>query len=707
MENSFTSRSALMAGFLLLGATHSIQAQTQQQAISPDSLRKNIVKAVTQKLQKSHFSPKPIDDKFSNEIWDSFLRSLDPNHNIFLEADIASLKKYRSLLDDEINGNSLAFFDAAWKLYTTRIAEAKTFTEKFMQQPFNFSVKEKLDMNRKDNPYPNTLAEKEDRWQSYLKYSVISNYAELDLSGNTANVDPALEKKAREKVAKWYRRYFAQQQKATAIDDKFTQYVNAITLNMDPHSVYTFPKKQDVLMAQLVARYSGIGMEMGVNDQDIFVKRLYPDGTAYKSGLLKENDRILAVADNTGKLVPTEELEPADVGAMIRGEQGTSVTMVVSQPGSAERTVTIPRASVSENPNKAKSAVINHNGKKIGYVYLPLFYLNPVNEQMPGCSADVAAELEMLRDQEVEGVVFDLRGNGGGSLTEVVRMGASFMPATTMSLLRGKENVEVYTSPKVTAPLYTGPLVVLVDESSASASEIFAAAIQDHSRGLVIGTASSFGKGTSQVAQNLGKMGDPEKGIQDISYGNLRITLQKFYRASGATTQLQGVKPDVVLAERNALNSIREAELPAALTPDTLVLEKAPEKMNTIDYAPLVIRAQQRAASNASLRLIGNNMNRLQQLQKTPVPLDLVSYRAYKKEMKDLEQQIAQGKQLQQSKLNVSASFYTRIRPDLQKKDELQEKIYNSWIENLSNDLFLSEAVLLVQDMINAPRIKH
>jgi carboxyl-terminal processing protease len=246
-----------------------------------------------------------------------------------------------------------------------------------------------------------------------------------------------------------------------------------------------------------------------------------------------------------------------------------------------------------------------------------------------------------------------------------------------------------------------------VDESSASASEIFAAAIQDHGRGLVIGTSSSFGKGTSQRAQNLGKMGDPQKGTGDISYGNLRITLQKFYRASGATTQLQGVKPDVVLTDRAVLNSIREAELPAALTPDTLALQQAPEKMNTIDYAPLVNKAQQRAASNTALKLLGKNMNRLQQLQKAPVPLDLLSYRAYKKEIKDLEQQIAQGKQLQQTKLDVSASFYTRIRPDLQKKDELEEKLYNTWIENLSKDLFLSEAVLLAQDMINAPKIKH
>ncbi|QEC44076.1 carboxy terminal-processing peptidase [Pseudobacter ginsenosidimutans] len=700
------SRAALMAGCMLLGAGLSGQAQSKKDTISADGLRKGIVKAVAQKLQKSHFAPKAFDDKFSTEIWDSFLRNLDGRRNVFLAGDIEKLNKYRLLLDDEINEGSIAFFDEAWKIYSRRLLEAKALVEKSLQQPFSFTSKEVLETERKDSPYPTTIAERDKIWYAFLKYAVLRAYTDLETNTGSATIDPVLEKKARENVAAQYRRFFITQQKETAVNEKFAMYVNAIALNMDPHTTYTFPTMKDPVRAQLSGQYFGIGMELGIGEMDVFVKRLVPGGSAYKSGLLKENDRILAVIDNKGKMVPTADLDPNDISSMIRGEEGTSVTMLVMQPGSPERTVTIPREKISEIANKAKSAVINQNGKKIGYLYLPLFYLNSGNEQLPGCSADVAAELDKLRDQEVEGIVFDLRGNGGGSLTEVVRMGASFMPATPMSLLRSRDKVDVYTSPVVNAPKFQGPLVVLVDEGSASASEIFAAAIQDHQRGLVIGTSSSFGKGTAQTMTNIGKMGDPANGIPDINYGSMRITLQKFYRASGATTQLQGVKPDVVLADRLVLNSVREIEMPAAMAVDTLAVDKAPEKFNTIDYAPLINKAQQRAMENSTLQMIGKNMSRLQYLQKAPVNMELGSYRKLKQEMKDLEQQIAKAKELPSSGMQLSASFYTNINPALQKKDEYQEKLYNNWLESLSKDLFLSEAVQLVQDMIKAPQIK-
>ncbi|WP_127128068.1 carboxy terminal-processing peptidase [Pseudoflavitalea rhizosphaerae] len=700
------SRAALMAGFMFFGAGLSGQAQTSKDTISADGLRKGIVKAVAQKLQKSHYAPKAFDDKFSAEIWDNFLHNLDGRRNIFLAGDIENLKKHRSLLDDEINAGTIAFFDETWKIYSRRLQEAKIFVEKSLKQPFSFTSKEILETERKDSPYPATVAERDKIWYAFLKYAVLRAYTDIETNASSASIDPVLEKKARENVAAQYRRFFITQQKETAINEKFAMYVNAIALNMDPHTSYTYPTMKDPVRAQLSGQYFGIGMELGIGEMDVFVKRLLPGGSAYKSGLLKENDRILAVIDNKGKMVPTADLDPNDITGMIRGEEGTSVTMLVMQPGSPERTVTIPREKISEVANKAKSAVINQNGKKIGYLYLPLFYMNSGNEQLPGCSADVAAELDKLRDQEVEGIVFDLRGNGGGSLTEVVRMGASFMPATPMSLLRSRDKVDVYTSPVVNAPKFQGPLVVLVDEGSASASEIFAAAIQDHQRGLVIGTSSSFGKGTAQTMTNIGKMGDPANGIPDINYGSMRITLQKFYRASGATTQLQGVKPDVVLADRLVLNSVREIEMPAAMPVDTLTVAKAPEKFNTIDYAPLIRKAQQRANENSTLQVIGKNMSRLQFLQKAPVNMELSSYRKLKQEMKDLEQQIAKAKELPASGMQLSASFYMNINPELQKKDEYQEKLYNNWLESLSKDLFLSEAVQLVQDMIKAPQIK-
>lgn len=702
MVNLRKSRSALMAGILLLSAGNSIQAQTVQPAISADSLRTLIAKAVTQKLQKSHYSPKTINDQFSGLVWDHFIKDMDPFRNVFLSSDIASLKKYRLLLDDEINSNNVAFFYAAWKIYSTRIKEDKAFTQKLLKQPLNYSVKTLLKTDRKDSPYPTNKSAKEKLWKEFLTHYVLKNYAEMETAGSTAGIDPVLEKKAREKVALWYRRYFSKLEKEQAINDKFTVYMNAITLTMDPHSNYIFPQQVDQLMASLRNEYSGVGMELAESGMEIFVKRMVPAGSAYKSGLLKDNDRILAVADNNGKMISTADLDATDISMLIRGKEGTSVTMLVKQPGEAERTVTIPRAKVSDNASKAKSAVINHNGKKLGYLYLPLFYMNGSDDRLPGCSQDVRMEIEKLKDQQVDGIVFDLRGNGGGSLQEVVRMGASFLPASAMSLLRSRANVETYTSPEVKVPQYEGPLVVLVDESSASASEIFAGAIQDYRRGVIIGTTSTFGKGTSQAAQGLGKMGDPEKGTADISYGSIRITLQKFYRATGTTTQLVGVRPDVVLADRAVLNSIRENDYADALIADTIEANKISTWKNGVDYAAVISKAQQRAKTNSSLQLFDKNMKSLKQMQQAPVPLDIVNYRILKQQLRDTEKQINLGKELQQSTLELSRALYTRYSPDSQKLDEYQEELHNTWLGKLSKDLFLSEAVLLMHDMIDA-----
>lgn len=706
MVNLLKSRSALMAGFFLLGAGQTGMAQTSAQTISPDSLRKSIVKAVAQKLVKSHYSPRAIDDQYSALVWDQFLSYIDPNRYIFLQEDINTLTAYRSLLDDEINsGSSVAFFDLAWKIYSRRIGEFKTYTEKALKQPLDLSANEILAIDRKKSAYPLNAAEREKLWLGFLKYGFLKNYADLQTTGSTV-MDPALEKKTRDKVATWYRRFFTKEQKQSAIDEKFALYVNAITLSMDPHTGYTFPNTEDNLMASVMGKYFGIGMEMGVGEIDVFVRRLLPGGSAAKSGLLKENDRILAVADRNGKLISTADLDPNEVTTMIRGEEGTAVTMQVMQPGFPERTVSIKRERVPDNPNKAKSAVINQNGKKIGLVYLPLFYVNPDNPDFPGCSGDVRNEIEKLKDQNVEGIVFDLRGNGGGALTEVVRMGASFMPKSVMSLLRGRDKIDVHESPN-TKPQFEGPLAVLIDEGSASASEIFAAAIQDHHRGLIVGTTASFGKGTSQTPLNLGKMGDPSKGTPDLKYGSMRLTLQKFYRANGTTTQMIGVRSDVVLTDKYIVNVSREAERPAVLLADTLDMNKVRPVDYDFPYTTVVNKAQQRVKANPALQMLGKNISRLQELQFAPAPLTLTGYLAVKKEMKELEEQISRGKILQQSPLNVTPSFFTRVSPDLQKQDELKEKLYKTWLDTLSTDLLLSEAVLLVQDMINTSGNKN
>lgn len=695
---------ALPVSLFLTCSAGTLRAQTVKQTISEDSLRRAIVQAVGNKLTRSHFAPKAFDDKYSLEIWESFMRTIDPSRNIFLKEDIDRLSHFKTLVDDDIKNARTDFFDAAFAIFQTRLKECRIYSENILKSPLTFSAGEQFLADRSKSAYPSNKEEKEKLWLASLKYSVLKNY--LDLEGKAANpaLDTALERKARNKVANWYRRYFLKQENAKAQNEKFNLFMNSITLSMDPHTAYTFPEMADQLGAMLRSGYFGVGMELGFNETDVFIKRLSPYGSAFKSGLVKENDRILAIADKTGKMVSTEEIEPAEVAYMIRGDKGTSVTMKVMQPGASERTISIERQALQDNSNKAKSAVVINNGKKIGYVYLPIFYMNAQDERLSGCSADIAYEMEKLKDQEVESIVFDLRGNGGGSLAEVVRMCASFMKAAPVSLLRSGEKVDVYTSPAVEEPLFLGPLVVMIDESSASASEIFAAAIQDHKRGLIIGTSSSFGKGTAQSNVNLGKMGDASKGIPDVSYGSMRLTMQKFYRSSGASTQLKGVVPDIILADKTIPNAIMEKDMPAALNADTINTQGNNNEAVRADYSAAIAAAKQRAQSNASVQLLNSDMKKLMQLQKSAIPLTLEGFRKYQQEVSDCEKNIQSAKSASTDILEVRPSLFTRVNPTLQKKDETEETLYNTWLQKLSKDTFLQQAVLLVEDMKSAEK---
>lgn len=696
----YSFKSGLLSSALaLLLCGNTVNAQSAKQMAGSDSLRHTIIRNVVAKLTKNHYSPKPIDDQFGEQVWNGFMNSLDPARNIFLQSDIDQLSAFKTQVDDELKTGSTAFFDAAWKLYSMRFRESKAYIERRLTQAFDLSKGATLQTDRRQSKYPANTAEKEMLWHDFLQFGMLKNYGDLETS---SKADTAQERKTRKKVSGWYRRYFLKEEKPAAINDKFALYVNAITLAMDPHSIYTYPQTEDKLTTMLTGKYYGIGMELGILETDVFVKRLVPEGSAFKSGLIKENDRILAIADNSGRLVPAEELEAQEIAGLVRGEKGTEVTMMVKQPGEAERKVSIKREEITDNPNKAKSAVVVNNGKKIGYIFLPVFYMHPTDERLPGSSADIAMELQKLRDQEVEGLVFDLRGNGGGSLIEIVRMAASFMPASPISILRTTDSLQVYTSPGATSR-YSGPLAVLIDEGSASASEMFSAAIQDYKRGIIIGTSSSYGKGTAQANRPMGKMGDISKGIPDVSYGSIRLTEQKFYRANGTTTQLRGVIPDVVLTEMNNLNVIREKDLPAALPSDTIAISGFRPLDTYIDFPQVIAKAKQRSASDKNLQQLNAQMQRLRALQQQPVPLELQGYRKLQQQIKDCMNAIREAKESAKG-MELKASLFLNINPELQLGNPGQQQTYNNWLQQLSKDLFLYEAVQLVQDMMNAPQ---
>lgn len=682
-----------------LSASYSAHAQAPADTAAWPAYRKDVIAAVFNKINKSHFAPRQLDDVYAADVWKRYIATLDPNRCIFLQEDIKRLSAFQSTIDDEIKASGTGFFDAAFAIYTQRLHEVQALCEQTLAKPFDFTVKETVQAERKNASYPAGKKEQADLWRRLLKYYTLRNYIEMQDSATKGRPDAALEVQAREKTGKWYADFFRQNTRSQAINDKFFQYIGDAAMEIDPHTMYTAPQAL-TLNDMLNKRYFGLGIELGVKEADFFVKRMLPGGSAFRSGEVKENDLILAISDHQGQMKEVAGVPPTEVAAMIRGEKGTPVKLRLKQPGARPRNVTVTREEIIDKENRAKSAVITRDGKRFGYIRLPVFYTDDTPTKQNGACNDVVREVEKLKQEEVEGIVMDLRGNGGGALDEVVRMGYCFVPEGPMSWLRGKDKVDRYNSP-ATPPLYDGPLTVLVDEGSASASEIFAAAMQDRKRALVIGTNSTFGKGTAQTNVNLGKMGDPAKGTTDISYGSMRLTVQKFYRVTGESTQLKGVRPDIVLQDRMSQESVMEKDYPSAMACDTMKLLPFTPGTFTFNYNKVVETARKRIATEAAFTTVAAGAKQLEQLNSGTVALDLPSFYQRYMQTAQLEQNIKDAKQATgNNTLRVSLPVDRSVHPSLLKADN--SPATTEFLQKTATDIYVAETIKILHDMISA-----
>ncbi|WP_212003959.1 carboxy terminal-processing peptidase [Chitinophaga sp. HK235] len=670
--------------------------------VSLPGYRSAAIATAFRKIRKDHFSLRPVDDSYSKEVWENFIHILDPNNNVFLQEDINRLSAYKNQVDDEINTGSSAFFDATYDIYSKRIKEANNICMRILQQPFNMQQKESLEvMWKKEWTFPANEQDREDKWRKFLKYATLRHYMEGDtvaVAQKTSPFNSALEAKARDYVRKWYVEYFRQSTGKDAMKEKFTQFMSVAVAAVDPHSAYVAPEDRSFTEA-ITKRYFGLGFELGNKESDFFVKRLMPGGPAYKSGEIKENDVIIAIKDSKGEMIAVSGMEANRVTAMIRGDKGTDVTLKLQQPGEQPRTITLKRGEVIDTENRAKSALIEKNGKKYGYIYLPSFYLDPNGEQTKGSAGDVWREIEKLKEHEIDGMVMDLRGNPGGSLDEVVRMCSGFVPASPISWLRSKDSLRRYTSPGF-GPLYDGPLTVMVDESSASASEIFSAAMQDLKRAVIIGTSSTFGKGTAQSGFNIGKSGNIEKGIPDTSYGTLRLTLEKFYRITGTATQLNGVTPDIILQKRMSLISIMEKDYSSALPCDTMQLLPFDQVKPVCDYQAVIQKANARINASPAFADIDNNMRQLKTLREKTALLNLEDFRKEFNAARSCEQRIQRDKELTTGHLlNVQPALLRSINPATMKTTPGETARYKDWLNKLSKDIYIDQTISVLEDM--------
>jgi len=687
---------------ILLIITGAFLAASVNKNNDPGGKYEKILHNVTEMLKEAHYSPKMIDDSLSKKIYFRYFENLDPNNNIFLNEDIEALKKYQYRIDDEMKGANVEFFKAAGQVFNKRMEEAASFYKEILSQPFDFSVDENFINDRAKISFAASETERREYWRKWLKFQSLERYFDLvetreknkDRNDFVVKPDAALEKEAREKVSKVMERTFERYRFKFSEDDKFNLFVGTITNIMDPHTEFFPPVDKRYFDEQMSGRFFGIGASLVYDEGNIKINTLIAGSPAWKSGEVQVGDVILKVGQGKEDPVELTGFVVEDAVKLIRGKKGTEVKLTLKKQDGTVKTISLVRDEIVQDETFARSAVIKNGTTKLGYIYLPEFYADFDRPNGNRCYVDVAKEIQKLKEEKVDGIIMDLRNNGGGSLYDVVQMVGLFIEKGPVVQVKDRDGKPNILEDKNREVLYDGPLTVMVNEFSASASEIFAAAIQDYGRGIVIGSTSTYGKGT--VQRNIGL--DPGSGFLSANsdLGTVKLTLQKFYRVNGGSTQQKGVASDIVLPDNYEYLKLREKDDPDALPWDEI--SKAPIKNWTpgYDISSLQTLSETRLQSNIAFKLIKDNTDWLAKQNDKDYPLN---YEKYKKEQATIKATIRQIEALKklQDEMDITALPQDANRFSY---DKGKQERFEQWIKNLRKDIYIDQVSKITDDMV-------
>ncbi len=529
---------------------------------------RQVARMVTRFVERAHYARLPLDDSLSEATLKTYLETLDGNRHYFLQSDIAYFARYRNSLDDSLRSGDMDPVFDIFRLYRLRTQQNLTYALTVLENEPDFSVNEDYVFDRKDLPWISTPAEMQDLWRRRVKNDALG----LMLADKSW-------KETTEVLRKRYTRVLERINKLDS-DDVFETFMNAFAMTLDPHSNYLSPRQSEEYKIQMSLSYEGIGASLQLDDEFVQVMNVIPGGPAAADGRLKANDRITAVGQESSKeMIDVVGWELDDVVQKIRGPRGSKVRLQIlpggAAPGATEYVLELTRDKIKLEEQAAKKQVIKleHDGEpvNVGVITVPSFYQdfearNRGDKDYVSTTRDVRRLIGELRKDKIVSLVLDLRGNGGGHLTEATALTGLFINQGPVVQLRDTNGrIEVLDDPESTVT-YNGPLVVLVDRFSASASEIFAAAIQDYRRGIVMGQ-QTFGKGT---VQNLYELDQYSHSRSDRGLGQLTLTIGKFYRVNGGSTQNRGVIPDIVLPSAIDAETIGESSRDRALPWDQI-----------------------------------------------------------------------------------------------------------------------------------------
>ena len=553
-----------------LSASAATPAVNTQEELAPVARHEKIGQLVTEFIQKSHYRHASVDDELSSKVLDRYIESLDNNRMYLLASDVAEFEKYRYGLDDMVRSEPLDPVFEMFEVYRTRVRQRLEFALSMLETEPDFFVDEEYVFDREDLPWLETTEQLDELWKKRVKNDALS----LALAEKTWE-------ETQEVLEKRYSRFMKRMDQVKS-DDVFETFMNAFAHTLDPHSSYLSPRNSEEYRIQMSLSYFGIGASLQIEEDYVMVINIIPGGPAAIDGVLQPKDRITAVAQGEdGELVDVIGWRLDDVVQLIRGEANTVVRLQIMPagelPGGEERVLNLTRNQVKLEEQAAKSEIVtvprDGRGWKIGVIEVPSFYrdyraLSTGDKNYTSTTKDVKRLIGELEEQGIDGLIIDLRDNGGGHLTEATALSGLFIDNGPVVQLRNSNGrISRLDDPDpVPRVAYTGPLAVLVNRYSASASEIFAAAIQDYARGVIVGQRT-FGKGT---VQNLYSLDQYVRRPDDEGLGQLTLTIGKYYRVTGESTQHRGVDPDISLPSHIDATIVGESVRESALPWDTI-----------------------------------------------------------------------------------------------------------------------------------------
>lgn len=680
---------------------------------------KLLLELITYVLEKGHYDPKDIDDDFSVSVFEDFIDVIDPTKRYFIEKDIMEFEQYKFQLDDQIKNTDIAFFTIVYDRLMKRMNEAKDIYKEVLETPFDYSKEETINIDYADESFAASKQDLKERWRKQLKYATLGTYdsklaldrIQASTSGGNDLVEATVKnlpnKKAadvpvltsaeaeiasRESTKKTLDEFFDFVDDLQR-EDWFVQYINTIVDEFDPHTFYFAPEEKEKFDTSMSGKFEGIGARLQKKATGAKIVDIISGGPVWRDQRLEVGDEIIKVGQNGEEPVDIVGMRLDDAIKMIKGPEGTVVDLTIRKIDGSQNIISLTRDVVELEESFAKSANILKEDKKYGLIHLPKFYVNFEDYGERNAATDVAKEVDRLKEEGIEGLIIDLRDNGGGSLKTVVEMAGLFIKDGPIVQVRSSgEGKEVYDD-KDERIQWDGPLVILVNELSASASEILAAAMQDYKRAVVIGSKQTFGKGT---VQNVIPLENIVRSNEHGDLGAIKLTTQKFYRINGGSTQLEGVKSDVVVPDKYSYIDLGERDQSNPLKWDKISPADYTPWEGYIDYEQTIANSKERMAGHPQIKLIEEQAQWIKSEQDET--LISLKYDVYRDEVEKDKEKSDFFKKLSEydSKLTFKSLKYEQ---SLFTQDSVLREKRDRWHKNLAKDVYVEEAVNVLQDL--------